>query len=82
MVPSTCDNPEDDNVPDDDVTGYRRILNGASSTFHCSGHDTKEVDAARMIAELTIEMKKAAELLQFELAAQLRDEIRRLEEQK
>lgn len=33
------------------------------------------------IAELTTEMKKAAELLQFELAAQLRDEIRRLEEQ-
>ncbi len=33
------------------------------------------------IAELTIEMKKAAELLQFELAAQLRDEIRRLESQ-
>ncbi len=31
------------------------------------------------IAELTLEMKKAAELLQFELAAQLRDEIRRLE---
>ncbi|MBO5364485.1 MAG: UvrB/UvrC motif-containing protein, partial [Clostridia bacterium] len=34
------------------------------------------------IAELTIEMRKAAELLQFELAAQLRDEIRRLEAQK
>ncbi len=33
------------------------------------------------IAELTMEMKKAAELLQFELAAQLRDEIRRLEVQ-
>ncbi len=33
------------------------------------------------IAELTMEMKKAAELLQFELAAQLRDEIRRLEAQ-
>ena len=33
------------------------------------------------IAELTTEMRKAAELLQFELAAQLRDEIRRLEEQ-
>ena len=34
----------------------------------------------RTIAELTIEMKKAAELLQFELAAQIRDEIRRLED--
>ena len=42
MVPSTCDNPEDDNIPDDDVIGYSRILNGASSTFHCRGHDTKE----------------------------------------
>ena len=42
MVPSTCDNPEDDNAPDEDVTGYSRILNGASSTFHCSGHDTTE----------------------------------------
>ncbi len=31
------------------------------------------------ITELTTEMRKAAELLQFELAAQLRDEIRRLE---
>ena len=33
----------------------------------------------RIIAELTIDMKKAAELLQFELAAQIRDEIRRIE---
>ncbi len=36
------------------------------------------VDRDRAIAELTIDMKKAAELLQFELAAQIRDEIRRL----
>ena len=35
----------------------------------------------RTIIELTAEMRKAAELLQFELAAQLRDEIKRLEEQ-
>lgn len=35
----------------------------------------------RTITELTTEMRKAAELLQFELAAQLRDEIKRLEEQ-
>ncbi len=34
----------------------------------------------KTIAELTVEMKKAAELLQFELAAQLRDEINRLRE--
>ncbi len=34
----------------------------------------------KSIAELTMEMKKAAELLNFELAAQLRDEINRLKE--
>ena len=39
----------------------------------------EQKDVKRTIAELTIEMKKAAELLQFELAAQIRDEIRRLE---
>lgn len=33
------------------------------------------------IAELTTDMRKAAELLQFELAAQIRDEIRRLEDE-
>lgn len=38
-------------------------------------------DSVKTIAELTMEMKKAAELLQFELAAQIRDEIRRLEAQ-
>lgn len=37
--------------------------------------------SVKTIAELTMEMKKAAELLQFELAAQIRDEIRRLEAQ-
>ncbi len=36
-------------------------------------------DKKKTIAELTAEMQSAAELLQFELAAQLRDEIRRLE---
>ncbi len=40
---------------------------------------TSVANVKETIAELTIEMKKAAELLQFELAAQLRDEIRRLE---
>ncbi len=40
---------------------------------------TKEKNREKAIAELTVEMKKAAELLQFELAAQIRDEIRRLE---
>ncbi len=37
-----------------------------------------EADIERTIAELTVEMKKAAELLQFELAAQLRDKINEL----
>lgn len=40
------------------------------------GVDNKE----ELIAELTIKMKEAAKLLQFELAAQLRDEINRLKE--
>jgi excinuclease ABC subunit B len=40
-------------------------------------YEPKEIKQ-KTIAELTIEMKKAAELLQFELAARLRDEINRL----
>ncbi len=40
---------------------------------------TSVANVKETVAELTIEMRKAAELLQFELAAQLRDEIRRLE---
>lgn len=40
--------------------------------------ETTEEITAKTIAELTTEMKKAAELLQFELAAKLRDEIKRL----
>ncbi len=44
---------------------------------------TRQTDSAivteRTIAELTVEMKKAAEMLQFELAAKLRDEIRRIQ---
>lgn len=38
----------------------------------------KYLDKERMIADLTADMKKAAELLQFELAAQIRDEIKRI----
>ncbi len=37
-------------------------------------------DKERAIADLTIKMKQAAELLQFELAAQLRDEVKKLRE--
>ncbi len=40
--------------------------------------ESSEDVTEKTIAELTIEMTKAAELLQFELAAQLRDEIKRL----
>lgn len=39
----------------------------------------KMINKEKAIAELTIDMKKAAELLQFELAAQIRDEINRIE---
>ena len=49
------------------------------------GADSKEEkmakeDRERTIATLTVKMRQAAELLQFELAAQLRDEIKRLRE--
>ena len=37
-------------------------------------------DRERTIADLTVKMRQAAELLQFEFAAQLRDEIKRLRE--
>ncbi len=37
-------------------------------------------DKAKTIADLTMKMKQAAELLQFELAAKLRDEIKGLQE--
>lgn len=43
--------------------------------------EKKEADIRGKIAELTTDMRKAAELLQFELAAQIRDEIRRLEDE-
>ncbi len=43
------------------------------------GNKTTVANRKEVIAELTLEMKKAAELLQFELAAQLRDEIKRIE---
>ncbi len=49
-------------------------------TSQSGGKEMQTSDVYLAIAELTTEMKKAAELLQFELAAQLRDEIKRLEE--
>lgn len=54
-------------------------LGKSDSAAKAKQHEKKPVDRERMIAELTIDMKKAAELLQFELAAQIRDEIRRLQ---
>ncbi len=42
--------------------------------------EVKGENIAHIIAELEAEMRKAAELLQFELAAQIRDEIRRLKD--
>lgn len=44
-------------------------------------NEKKAADIRGKIAELTTDMRKAAELLQFELAAQIRDEIRRLEDE-
>lgn len=43
--------------------------------------EKKAADIRGKIAELTTDMRKAAELLQFELAAQIRDEILRLEDE-
>ncbi len=58
------------------IEATKTVDGGALPKFAVS--DAK--DKKKTIAELTIEMKKAAELLQFEIAAQIRDEIRRLEE--
>ena len=44
-------------------------------------NEKKAADIRGKIAELTTDMRKAAELLHFELAAQIRDEIRRLEDE-
>ena len=43
-------------------------------------NNIKPEDKESLIEELTVKMKEAAKLLQFELAAQLRDEINRLKE--
>ncbi len=51
-----------------------------SNSVPKSKQEMSEKDIRLTIADLTLEMKKAAELLQFELAAQIRDEIKRLEE--
>ena len=59
-----------------DETGGK---SGERSAFGTAKSARKPQDLARTIAELTMDMKKAAELLQFELAAQIRDEIARLE---
>ncbi len=61
-----------------EVIEATKSVKGKTSKPH--GEDAQVADIHHAIAELTTEMKKAAELLQFELAAQLRDEIKRLEE--
>lgn len=53
-------------------------ISGAEAKPRTKQPDTAEI-AERTIAELTVEMKKAAELLQFELAAKLRDEIKKIQ---
>ena len=51
---------------------------GKQSGKRRRGKETQEEITEKTIAELTSEMKKAAELLQFELAAKMRDEIKKL----
>ena len=51
---------------------------GKQSGKRRRGKETQAEITEKTIAELTSEMKKAAELLQFELAAKLRDEIKKL----
>lgn len=60
-----------------EVIEATQSVKGGSAVFSAKPEENL---VQKTIAELTIEMKKAAELLQFELAAQIRDEIHRLEE--
>ncbi|MDO5310964.1 MAG: excinuclease ABC subunit UvrB [Clostridia bacterium] len=73
-------NEENGIVPKTIKKSVSEVIEATKAVEGGSSADTPE-SPERTIAELTTEMKKAAELLQFELAAQLRDEIRRLEEQ-
>ncbi|MCL2837538.1 MAG: excinuclease ABC subunit UvrB [Oscillospiraceae bacterium] len=65
-------------------TSVKKGVHAIIEATHSASNDgksakpMKEKDVAVMIANLTMDMKKAAELLQFELAAQIRDEIERL----
>lgn len=73
-------NEENGIVPKTIKKSVSEVIEATKAVESGASADTSE-SPERTIAELTTEMKKAAELLQFELAAQLRDEIRRLEEQ-
>ncbi|MGN0179922.1 MAG: excinuclease ABC subunit UvrB [Monoglobaceae bacterium] len=73
-------NEENGIVPKTIKKSVSEVIEATKAVEGGTSADTPE-SPERTIAELTTEMKKAAELLQFELAAQLRDEIRRLEEQ-
>ena len=72
-------NEENGIVPKTIKKSVSEVIEATKAVESGASADTSE-SPERTIAELTTEMKKAAELLQFELAAQLRDEIRRLEE--
>ncbi len=72
-------NEENGIVPKTIKKSVSEVIEATKAVEGGTSADTSE-SPERTIAELTTEMKKAAELLQFELAAQLRDEIRRLEE--
>ncbi|MEG2583801.1 MAG: excinuclease ABC subunit UvrB [Oscillospiraceae bacterium] len=63
------------------VKNVQEVIEATKSLSGAKKLSTKTLEAInteKTIAELTIEMKKAAELLQFELAAQIRDEIHRI----
>ncbi len=69
-------------VPQTIKKGVHEIIEATVKDDDKTKAKPKRIDAVqKSIAELTAEMKKAAELLQFELAAQLRDEINRLREE-
>lgn len=76
-------NKENGIVPKTIIKNVSEVIEATKSVSNPVPKSKKEMtekDIRLTIADLTLEMKKAAELLQFELAAQIRDEIRRLEE--
>ena len=77
-------NEEHDIVPKTIIKDVHEVIEATQSPDKKTKKSRQKAgkdEIQKTIAELTIEMRKAAELLQFELAAQIRDEIRRLEEE-